>query len=136
MNPILAVTYSFMSAMMYDLEEVEVHSPDHSQGYEKARTLPKIVSHRRPNEYEATVYAMFEQTWASTALGFGGIGGSEMTSAYTVIVTHGRRFVVYFNGRKAYHIDDPSSAFFKDIAAQNMASVNQAGKYRREEQKK
>ena len=34
---------------------------------------------------EFEVISVFSQTWGSTALGFGGIGGQAITSAYTTI---------------------------------------------------
>jgi hypothetical protein len=70
---------------------------------------------------------MFPQMWGSTALGFGGIGGAAMTSAYTVIVFGCNRTdaCVYFNGGLAYHIKAPNKQFYDDMAAQSM--VQRAG---------
>ena len=50
----------------------------------------------------------FEQTWGSTALGFGGVGGQMMTSATTyVFIPMGvnQKCFVYFAGRFAYAVD-------------------------------
>ena len=41
---------------------------------------------------------MFQQTWGSTALGYGGIGGAVMTPAYTVVVSYENHMRVYFGG--------------------------------------
>lgn len=67
---------------------------------------PFIDKERRPHRQEVAVL-MFEQTWPSTALGYGGMGGASMTSAYTVLVQSTAGDVaVYFGdaGRLAYVI--------------------------------
>lgn len=59
---------------------------------------------RRPTLYDVQV-CMFPQTWGSTSLGYGGIGGSAMTTAYTIVVSRGREHCVYFGcGRLAYKV--------------------------------
>lgn len=60
-----------------------------------------IEDHR----WNYTWYA-FPQTWGSTALGFGGIGGCAMTTAQTYVVTVQGRVLVYFGPRFAYEIKD------------------------------
>ena len=75
----------------------------------------------------------FEQTWGSTALGFGGIGGQMMTSATTYVfipMSVNQKCFVYFAGRFAYAVDY-SEKFMKDVLDCNMASVYESGKYRR-----
>lgn len=52
---------------------------------------------RRPGEEEVDV-VMFPQTWGSTALGYGGIGGAAVTTAYTVVVQSQGVACVYFGG--------------------------------------
>jgi len=89
---------------------------------------------RRPTAYELFVEAMFPQTWGSTALGFGGIGGQAITSAYTVVIacTHTYDYCVYFGGMFAYRLDMTKcdiEIVRKDIAAQNMAEVRDKGRY-------
>jgi predicted Fe-S protein YdhL (DUF1289 family) len=87
------------------------------------------------DEIEVT---MFPQTWGSTATGYGGIGGSAMTSAYTIIVCYKRTtYCVYFGcGRLAYRVTwadmspEGRENFLNDMAARNMASVAKSGKYR------
>lgn len=46
----------------------------------------------------------FPQTWGSTALGFGGIGGAAMTTAQTYVVLANGSVFVYFGSRFAYEI--------------------------------
>ena len=75
----------------------------------------------------------FEQTWGSTALGFGGVGGQMMTSATTyVFIPMGvnQKCLVYFAGRFAYAVDY-SEKFMKDVLGCNVASVYESGKYKR-----
>ena len=89
---------------------------------------------RKHSLSDLTVYSMFVQTWGSTALGFGGIGGAAMTSAYVCVIESNLlgQFAVYFDGRLAYRIEQSNSKFKEDIAAQQMADVNKAkGRYER-----
>jgi hypothetical protein len=69
---------------------------------------------------------IFSQTWGSTALGFGGIGGQMMTSAYTILVfvESKTKCFVYFAGRFAYEVADTRSpAFCHGYLARKMPSV-------------
>jgi hypothetical protein len=80
---------------------------------------------RRHSMYDLTVYAMFVQTWGSTALGFGGIGGQAITSAYVCIIESSLvgQFAVYFGGRLAYVIERPNAEFMVDISNQRMVDA-------------
>lgn len=78
----------------------------------------------------------FDQTWGSTALGFGGCGGSAMTTARTYVFIpeeptrdeySGKAFV-YFGGRFAY-CTPINERFKEDIRRHNMASVAERGRY-------
>lgn len=68
----------------------------------------------------------FTQTWGSTALGFGGLGGAAMTTALTVVVSRHSRHFVFFDGRLAYTAISPNRTFFEDVKDQKMASVAEA----------
>lgn len=74
----------------------------------------------------------FEQTWGSTTLGFGGVGGQAMTSARTYVFIpmncHQKCFV-YFAGRFAYAVYY-SDKFMEDVLKGNVASVSESGKYK------
>ena len=75
----------------------------------------------------------FEQTWGSTALGFGGVGGQAMTSATTYVfipIVINQKCFVYFAGRFAYAVDY-SEKFMKDVLGCNVAPVYESGKYKR-----
>jgi len=67
----------------------------------------------------------FPQTWGSTAMGFGGIGGASVTTATTtVIISRTRHYAAVFFGQKlAYEIIKPNAAFFVDLSNFRMADV-------------
>jgi hypothetical protein len=94
----------------------------------------RIEKTRRHTMHDLTVYAMFVQTWGSTALGFGGIGGASVTSDYVCVIESDLlgQFAVYFGGRLAYRIERPNAQFGEDIAAQHMADAKTGkGRYER-----
>lgn len=62
------------------------------------------IKKRRPREEEITV-DYFPQTWGSTALGFGGMGGASMTTAYTTVIYMGGLSYVYFGGMFCYAVE-------------------------------
>lgn len=87
---------------------------------------------RRPQFSEIGV-VVFPQTWGSTALGYGGVGGAAMTTAYTVVCSDGINHCIYFGcGRLAYSINindldhDGRINFTKDIADHCMADCADA----------
>lgn len=97
--------------------------------YTKTDTKGRLPS---VNDYELHI---FQQTWGSTALGFGGIGGQAMTTANTYVfldLENGKDCYVYFAGRFAYTAPY-SETFCKDVFGQNVASVTGCKKYRMDE---
>lgn len=76
---------------------------------------------------------LFSQTWGSTALGFSGIGGQAITSAYTTVVIHEALGVigVYFNEGYAYTVLCPTEAFIEDLKKHNLSGVRGHSKYER-----
>lgn len=98
----------------------------------KNNTCPMIEKIRRPSEYDVEVFSMFAQTWGSTALGFGGIGGAAMTQAYTVIIYCRSlgEFTVYWNGDFAYKVlaknEDGLKLFLEDVKNRNTLSIRDA----------
>lgn len=96
--------------------------------FNKTKEDRRIQKTRRPTDYDMEVVTMFAQTWSSTALGFGGIGGQAFTSAYVVVIECLSEFAVYFGGRHAYTIERPNERFFEDIAKRRMADVSGAQK--------
>jgi hypothetical protein len=85
-----------------------------------------VEKSRKHSFYDLTVYSMFPQTWSSTALGFGGIGGQAITSAYVCIIESNliRGYAVYFGGRLAYVINRPNEKFIEDIERHRMVDAN------------
>ena len=88
------------------------------------------IRHRIAPGISLTLYD-FDQTWASTALGFGGVGGSAMTTARTYVLipcSAQDRAFVYFAGCFAYKtpIND---RFREDLKNHRMASVAESGRY-------
>lgn len=77
----------------------------------------------------------FVQTWGSTCTGFDvdehGIplwGGSAMTDAYTTVV-HERQtdmYVVFFNDRICYIVENPTDQFYEDLKNRNLARLSEA----------
>lgn len=82
---------------------------------------------RRPEPYLLQGVEVFQQTWGSTALGFGGMGGAMMTTANVIIVTGPRHEkAVYFAGRFAYLIKKPRAEFQEDVTLRRMCNVSGA----------
>lgn len=75
----------------------------------------------------------FMQTWGSTSLGFGGIGGQAMTSARTYVfvpVECEEECFVYFAGRFAYSVPY-SQIFMEDVRNGRVVAKYEAGRYKR-----
>lgn len=94
-------------------------------------TTPAV---RRPTVRDFWVYAMFTQTWGSTALGHGGMGGAAMTTAYTIVLEcyATQEFLVYFGGQYCYSVSRSSknlSVFIEDCKNHAMASKRDSEKY-------
>jgi hypothetical protein len=81
---------------------------------------------RKHTFYDLTVHSMFPQTWGSTALGFGGIGGQAITSAYVCVIESNLvgGYAVYFGGRLAYVINRPNEKFAEDVERHRMVDAN------------
>jgi hypothetical protein len=142
--PFDALHSAIASAVMKDLSGIEYWQRDWDAYNKLSKTDkaqcgvsggPGKKELRRPTVDEIEV-VMFPQTWGSTALGYGGMGGSAMTPAYTVIVSEGGVSCVYFGcGRLAYRVGGPSQspqgsmAFATDRASQNMVRCGEQGKY-------
>ena len=84
----------------------------------------------RFNIDDFSVY-VFEQTWGSTALGFGGMGGQAMTTANTIVlipINNHQDCFVYFAGRFAYSVPY-SDVFGNDVINYSVVGVNHISKY-------
>lgn len=99
--------------------------------YMQDKVLPTL---KNPEIYDFTC---FTQCWGSTTLGFGGWGGSTMTSAITTVVEVESdnnenigcsKWYVFFGGQYAYCVDVGNEKFLEDKAKGCMASVGEAYK--------
>ena len=81
--------------------------------------------------YSEFKFKMFPQILESTALGFGGVGGSAITSAYTTVVSdkHTGWYGVFFGEKLAYIIFKPNYEFFIDITRESMVECSKKEKY-------
>lgn len=148
-NPVLSVSSALNAAVLRDLPTIiytDRNWPKHRewmdalsredrarvQAEERASGLlqgPTVVRQRRPAEHECLV-TVFPQVWGSTALGYGGLGGCAMTTAYTVVVEAAvvRTRAVYFGatGRLAYRVPMGGAnehAFRDALASRAMPAV-------------
>ena len=80
------------------------------------------------DKYNPILVEVFPQTWGSTALGFGGVGGQAMTTAYTsVFYDQGQNYaVVFFDGRLAYIVNEPTDLFWEHLKGRRMLPVEEA----------
>lgn len=71
---------------------------------------------------------VFLQTWSSTALGFGGIGGQAISEAYTTVFGDALKnvYVIFFGNELAYIVENPTEKFFADLKFRMLASVDKS----------
>lgn len=89
-----------------------------------------LIKNPKPDIDDFEVY-IFEQIWGSTALGFPGMGGQAITSAFTYVFipqSMDTDCVVYFAGRYAYSVPY-SQELIEDVKNQRMEPVYQSAKY-------
>ena len=126
-NCLVTLPTSLMSALLKDLPDIEYRYKtveEHKQG--KEGKLKK----RRPEMWDIRQVIMFQQTWGSTALGFGGMGGASMTTADVVVVEGpDASCCVYMGGHLAYTIKSPKPDFWRDVRAHCMVDVELKDKY-------
>lgn len=139
----IQVLHNVLGAAIYrDLPQIEYHDRDWVKWKAltkqeqldaiKNNNVPGVMKSRRPREDELEVY-LFPQTWGSTALGYGGIGGSAMTTAYTVVVMCINDVCVYFgaSGYLAYKFNmrklsiEGLDRFQRDLNTNNMADCRE-----------
>lgn len=121
-SPVQVMHAALAHALYEGFSPIEYEDRDWTH-YRETKEDKRIKKVRRPSEYDIEVLAMFAQTWGSTALGFGGVGGQAITSAYVVVIQCMNEFCVYFGGQFAYKVINPSEAFFEDITKCRMADV-------------
>ena len=99
-------------------------------------SITKYYIEKNNKSEEIDQIISFEQSWPSTALGFGGFGGDMITTEYTTVIilvdleTNKSFADVFFAGKFAYRVPYKSNSLVQqDIMHQSMASVKHAGKY-------
>lgn len=124
-TPIEDLAKSLAQAQYEGFENIKYFDRDWDL-WHKEKIDKQVTKFRRPDMRDIQVVAMFAQTWGSTALGFGGIGGQAITDAYTIILECNGVYRVYFGGRFAYSISKPNANFFEDMRQHKMEAVKEA----------
>ena len=136
---VAAAAYSDLPEITYEDRDWDAYralSKEEQGQVMKTNTVPRVTKTRRVQMDEVEV-VMFPQTWGSTALGYGGMGGAAVTPAYTVVVSYENHMCVYFGyGRLAYRLDynqmstDGRERCRSDLQAHNLEDIRGSGKYR------
>lgn len=134
-NPITELADCIAHAQYEGFSDIEYDTLDW-QAYRDStdKEKIKIPKSRRPTTRDFGVYAMFPQAWGSTSLGHGGMGGSAVTTAYTVVLEcyATQEFLVYFGGQMCYRVNRDSKnidAFLEDCKNHCLQSKMKSGKY-------
>lgn len=101
------IASAIYSALFVDISDIE----ETRSRWIQSKVRETYFVKRRPYFYDVEIYS-FPQTWSSTALGFGGIGGQAITSAQTTVVICGNEACVYFGGRFAYKVENTKDEFY------------------------
>ena len=140
-NPITDLADCIAHAQYEGFSDIEYETRDFEKiraaktAEEKAQALHATTpATRRPTTRDFGVYSMFPQTWGSTALGHGGVGGAAVSTAYTVVLEcyHTGEFLVYFGGVFCYTINRKSAniqAFVEDCKHHSLVSKRESSKY-------
>ena len=132
-NPITDLADCIAHAQYAGFSDIEYETRDW-ETYRKTKEDARVPARRRPTTRDFGVYAMFPQTWGSTALGHGGMGGAAVTTAYTIVLEcyDTQQFLVYFGGQWCYTVSRTSQnldVFIEDSRNHNLASKRDSGKY-------
>ncbi len=96
-NPIQDYAESVMRALVTDLPDITYESRRPGSTPDQTETKQP-----RPDFRDLRDIRSFIETWSSTALGFGGMGGAAMSDALTVVILCGNTIAVYWQGRLGY----------------------------------
>lgn len=141
-NPLRDLHEALAHAQYEGFSDIEYETRDF-QAVKNAKTVAERAEAfhkttkaiRRPYDgRDFWVYAMFPQTWGSTALGHGGMGGASVTTAYTIVLecSATQEYLVYFGGQFCYKVSRRSKnleLFREDISNQSLASKKNSEKY-------
>lgn len=133
-NPLKDLHEAMAHAQYEGFSDIEYETRDWDE-YRKTKKDVRIPAQRRPySDRDFGVYSMFQQTWGSTALGHGGMGGAAVTTAYTIVLEcrATEEFLVYFGGEFCYKVSMKSSnigVFAEDVKNQCLASKRESERY-------
>lgn len=132
-NPITNLADCIAHAQYEGFSDIEYETRDWEE-YKKTKNDVRILVNRRPTTRDFEVYAMFPQTWGSTALGHGGMGGASVSTAYTIVLHcyATSEFLIYFGSEMCYKVNRRSAkldVFIEDCKNQNLADKRSCGKY-------
>jgi hypothetical protein len=140
-NPITDLANCIAHAQYVGFSDIEYERMDYdavrnarTDEEKRASMSATVKALRRPTTRDFGVYAMFPQTWGSTALGHGGMGGAAMTTAYTIVLEcyHTQEFLIYFGSEMCYKVDRRSpnlAVFVEDCRNHCLASKRDSEKY-------
>lgn len=126
--------YEGLSDIQYEERDYEAIRNAKTAEERAAALHTGIPATRRPTQRDFGVYTMFQQTWGSTALGHGGMGGAAVTTAYTIVIEcyNTQEWLVYFGGMFCYKVSMSSPnrlTFVEDCANHCLESKRKSGKY-------
>lgn len=132
-NPLRDLHDAMAHAQYVGFKDIEYETRDWEE-YRKTQKDIRVPATRRPTERDFSVYAMFTQTWGSTALGHGGMGGAAMTTAYTIVLEcrATQEFLVYFGGQFCYKVNMRSvnfDVFEDDCKMHDLVSKQNSERY-------
>ena len=132
-NPLTDLHNATAHAQYVGFSVIEYEDRDW-QHYRDTGEHKGIAKTRRPTTQDFGVYAMFPQTWGSTALGHGGVGGAAVTTSYTIVLEcyATQEFLVYFGGSFCYKLDRRSTnidSFVEDCKNHCLVSKRKSEKY-------
>lgn len=132
-NPITDLADCIAHAQYEGFSDIEYETRDW-ETYRTTKQDVRIPARRRPTTRDFGVYAMFPQTWGSTALGHGGMGGAAVTDAYTIVLEcHAtQELLVYFGGTFCYKVSRRSKnldTFMEDCNNRYLASKQDSERY-------
>jgi hypothetical protein len=132
-NPLRDLHDAMAHAQYVGFKDIEYETRDWEE-YRKTQKDIRVPAIRRPTERDFSVYTMFTQTWGSTALGHGGMGGAAMTTAYTIVLVcyATQEFLVYFGGQWCYTVSRTSpnlDKFIEDCKSHCLVSKRESTKY-------
>jgi hypothetical protein len=133
-NPLKDLHEAMAHAQYEGFGDIEYETRDWDE-YRKTKKDVRIPAQRRPHsDRDFNVHVMFPQTWGSTALGHGGMGGAAVTTAYSIVLycRSTDEFLVYFGGEFCYRVNRKSAnigVFMEDVKNQCLASKKESERY-------